>query len=324
MTEQPLYNEFPQFLRRYFPYKVQKISLNAGFTCPNRDGTKGQGGCTYCNNQTFNPEYCRTEKTVSVQLEEGKQFFAHKYPSMKYLAYFQAYTNTYAGLESLKRKYEEALSVDGVVGLVIGTRPDCMPEDLLRYLETLNRQTFLLVEYGIETTYDETLKRINRGHTYATTVEAVQRTASCGILTGGHVILGLPGESHDAIVAQAGVLSELPLTTLKMHQLQLIRVTRMAHEYEQNPSDFHLFNDVNEYIDLVIDYVEHLRPDLVIERFVSQSPRELLIAPDWGLKNYEFTARVQKRMKERGAYQGKRYGVTKKKVSLQDRMNNDR
>lgn len=324
MTEQPLYNEFPQFLGRYFPYKVQKISLNAGFTCPNRDGTKGQGGCTYCNNQTFNPEYCRTEKTVSVQLEEGKQFFAHKYPSMKYLAYFQAYTNTYAGLESLKRKYEEALSVDGVVGLVIGTRPDCMPEDLLRYLETLNRQTFLLVEYGIETTYDETLKRINRGHTYAATVEAVQRTASCGILTGGHVILGLPGESHDAIVAQAGVLSELPLTTLKMHQLQLIRGTRMAHEYEQNPSDFHLFNDVNEYIDLVIDYVEHLRPDLVIERFVSQSPRELLIAPDWGLKNYEFTARVQKRMKERGAYQGKRYGVTKKKVSLQDRMNNDR
>lgn len=324
MTEQPLYNEFPQFLGRYFPYKVQKISLNAGFTCPNRDGTKGQGGCTYCNNQTFNPEYCRTEKTVSVQLEEGKQFFAHKYPSMKYLAYFQAYTNTYAGLESLKRKYEEALSVDGVVGLVIGTRPDCMPEDLLRYLETLNRQTFLLVEYGIETTCDETLRRINRGHTYATTVETVQRTAGCGILTGGHVILGLPGESHDAIVAQAGVLSELPLTTLKMHQLQLIRGTRMAHEYEQNPSDFHLFNDVNEYIDLVIDYVEHLRPDLVIERFVSQSPRELLIAPDWGLKNYEFTARVQKRMKERGAYQGKRYGVTKKKVSLQDRMNNDR
>lgn len=322
MTEQPLYNEFPQFLKRYFPYKVQKISLNAGFTCPNRDGTKGQGGCTYCNNQTFNPEYCRTEKSVSVQLEEGKRFFSHKYPSMKYLAYFQAYTNTYAELESLKRKYEEALSVDGVVGLVIGTRPDCMPEDLLHYLEMLNRQTFLLVEYGIETTCNETLRRINRGHTYATSVEAVQRTADRGILTGGHVILGLPGESHDDIVAQAGVLSELPLTTLKMHQLQLIRGTRMAHEYEQNPSGFHLFNDVNEYIDLVIDYVEHLRPDLVVERFVSQSPRELLIAPDWGLKNYEFTARVQKRMKERGAYQGKRYGVTKKKVSLQGNDDN--
>lgn len=313
MTQVPLYNEFPAFLKRYFPYKVQKISLNAGFTCPNRDGTKGQGGCTYCNNQTFNPEYCRTEKTIAVQLEEGKRFFAHKYPDMKYLAYFQAYTNTYAELESLKRKYEEALSVDDIVGLVIGTRPDCMSEELLRYLESLNRHTFLLVEYGIETTCDETLKRINRGHTYAATVEAVQRTAACGILTGGHVILGLPGEAHDDIVAQAGILSELPLTTLKMHQLQLIRGTRMAHEYELNPNDFHLFDDVNEYIDLVIDYVEHLRPDIVLERFVSQSPRELLIAPDWGLKNYEITTRVQKRMKERGAYQGKKYKITEKK-----------
>lgn len=313
MAQQFLYNEFPLFLKRYFPYKVQKISLNAGFTCPNRDGTKGQGGCTYCNNQTFNLEYCRTEKTIKVQLEEGKRFFAHKYPEMKYLAYFQAYTNTYAGLESLKRKYEEALSVDDVVGLVIGTRPDCMPDELLQYLENLNRQTFLLVEYGIETTCDETLKRINRGHTYADTVETVQRTAARGILTGGHVILGLPGESHNDMVSQAGVLSELPLTTLKMHQLQLIRGTRMAYEYEQNPAGFHLFNDVNEYIELVIDYIEHLRPDIVPERFVSQSPRELLIAPDWGLKNYEFTARVQKRMKERGAYQGRMYKFSEKK-----------
>lgn len=304
----PLYNEFAAFLKAHFPFKVQKISLNAGFTCPNRDGTKGQGGCTYCNNQTFNPDYCKTEKSVRQQLEEGKQFFARKYPDMQYLAYFQAYTNTYAGLEGLKRKYEEALAVDGVVGLVIGTRPDCMPDDLLHYLAELNRQTFLLVEYGIETTSDATLRRINRGHTYAETVDAVCRTAGAGILTGGHVILGLPGETHEEIVQQALTLSRLPLTTLKMHQLQLIRGTRMAHEYAQRPQDFHLFG-VDEYIDLVIDYVEHLRPDLVLERFVSQSPKELLIAPDWGLKNYEFTARVQKRMKEKGAYQGKRYGV---------------
>ena len=277
----PLYNEFTFFLKKYFPYKVQKISLNAGFTCPNRDGTKGLGGCTYCNNQTFNPEYCKTEKSVTRQLEEGKQFFAHKYPDMKYLAYFQAYTNTYAELEGLKRKYEEALSVDGVVGLVIGTRPDCMPDPLLRYLEELNKHTFLLVEYGIETTRDVTLKRINRGHTYADTVETVNRTAACGILTGGHVILGLPGETHDEIIAQAAELSRLPLTTLKMHQLQLIRGTKMAREFECRPEDFHLFS-VDEYIDLVIDYVEHLRPDLILERFVSQSPKELLIAPDWG------------------------------------------
>ena len=260
MSHQIQYNDFPTFLRKYFPYKVQKISLNAGFTCPNRDGTKGWGGCTYCNNQTFNPDYCRTEKSVATQLEEGKCFFAHKYPEMKYLAYFQAYTNTYAELEGLKRKYEEALQVDGVVGLVIGTRPDCMPEDLLRYLEELNKHTFLMVEYGIESASDETLRRINRGHTYADTVEAVQRTAACGILTGGHIILGLPGETHDTMVAQAGMLSELPLSTLKIHQLQLIRGTRMAHEYEENPTGFHLFREVDEYIDLVIDYVEHLHP----------------------------------------------------------------
>ena len=308
------YRDFGDFLREVFPYKVQKISINAGFTCPNRDGTKGFGGCTYCNNQTFSPEYCHTEKSVTEQLEAGVRFFSRKYPEMKYLAYFQAYTNTYAELEGLKRKYEEALQVDGVVGLVIGTRPDCMPEELLQYLEELNRHTFLMVEYGIESASDETLRRINRGHTYADTVEAVQRTAACGILTGGHVILGLPGETHDTMVEQAGILSALPLSTLKIHQLQLIRGTRMAHEYEENPEGFHLFTEVDEYIDLVIDYVEHLRPDLVLERFVSQSPKELLIAPDWGLKNYEFVTRLQKRMKERGAYQGKKYRDSEKRV----------
>lgn len=244
--------------------------------------------------------------------------FAHKYPEMKYLAYFQAYTNTYAELEGLKRKYEEALTVDGVVGLVIGTRPDCMPESLLRYLEELNKHTFLMVEYGIESTCDETLKRINRGHTYADTVEAVRRTAACGILTGGHIILGLPGETHDTMVAQAEILSDLPLATLKIHQLQLIRGTRMAHEYDEAPDGFHLFNEVEEYIDLVIDYVEHLRPDIVVERFVSQSPKDLLIAPDWGLKNYEFVARLQKRMKERGAYQGKKYRDSEKRIIFAD------
>lgn len=303
-----LYNEFSEFLKRYFPYKVQKISLNAGFTCPNRDGSKGYGGCTYCNNQTFNPEYCHTDKSVTQQLEEGKHFFAHKYPQMKYLAYFQAYTNTYGQLEELKRKYEEALSVDGVVGLVIGTRPDCMPGHLLHYLEGLGRHTFLLVEYGIESTDDRTLARINRGHDFQASADAIRRTADCGILTGGHVILGLPGERHEDIVAQARVLSALPLTTLKLHQLQLIKGTRMAKEYEQCPADFHLF-EMDEYIDLVIDYIEHLRPDIVLERFVSQSPKELLLAPDWGVKNYEFNHRLQKRMKELGAYQGKKYGM---------------
>ena len=304
------YNDLSAYLSAHFPYKVQKISLNAGFTCPNRDGTVGYGGCTYCNNQTFNPAYCKTEKTVTEQLEEGKQFFARKYPEMKFLAYFQAYTNTYAELEELKRKYEEALQVKDVVGIVIGTRPDCMPDTLLDYLEELNQRTFLIVEYGVESTDNDTLKRINRGHTFEVAEEAIRMTAARGIRVGAHIILGLPGETNDQLIKQAGVLSALPLTTLKLHQLQLIKGTRMAHEFEMQPEDFHLYS-ADEYIDLVIDYVEHLRPDLVLERFVSQSPKELLIAPDWGLKNHEFTDKVKKRMRERDAWQGKKYAIKK-------------
>ncbi|MBQ8521226.1 MAG: TIGR01212 family radical SAM protein [Bacteroides sp.] len=306
MNTPPLYNDLSAFLAEHFPFKVQKISINAGFTCPNRDGTVGYGGCTYCNNQTFNPAYCRTEKSVTEQLEEGKQFFARKYPDMKYLAYFQAYTNTYGELQELKRKYEEALQVPDVVGIVIGTRPDCMPPDLLDYLTELNGRTFLIVEYGVESTDNETLKRINRGHTFEAAAKAIRRTAERGIRVGAHIILGLPGENREMLVRQAGVLSALPLTTLKLHQLQLIRGTRMAAEYESRPQDFHLFT-ADEYIDLVIDYIEHLRPDLVLERFVSQSPKTLLIAPDWGLKNHEFTDKVKKRMRERGSWQGKIY-----------------
>jgi radical SAM protein (TIGR01212 family) len=302
--ERPRYNELSTWFASIFSCKVQKISLNAGFTCPNRDGTVGYGGCTYCNNQTFNPAYCKTEKSVTEQLEEGKQFFARKYPDMKYLAYFQAYTNTYGELQELKRKYEEALSVPGVVGLVIGTRPDCMPDELLDYLTSLNQRTFLIVEYGVESTDNETLKRINRGHTFEVAEEAIRRTAERGIWVGAHIILGLPGETKEMLMRQAELLSTLPLKTLKLHQLQLIKGTRMAAEYAANPTDFHLYT-ADEYIDLAIDYVEHLRPDMVLERFVSQSPKELLIAPDWGLKNHEFTDKVKKRKRERDSWQGK-------------------
>ena len=300
------YNELSVWFSKIFPFKVQKISLNAGFTCPNRDGSVGYGGCTYCNNQTFNPAYCRTEKSVTEQLEEGKQFFARKYPDMKYLAYFQAYTNTYGELQELKRKYEEALQVPDVVGIVIGTRPDCMPDELLDYLEELNHRTFLIVEYGVESTDNDTLKRINRGHSFEVAADAIRKTAERNIRVGAHIILGLPGETREMLIRQAGILSTLPLTTLKLHQLQLIKGTRMAAEYESRPQDFHLYT-ADEYIDLAIDYVEHLRPDIVLERFVSQSPKELLIAPDWGLKNHEFTDKVKKRMRERDSFQGKKY-----------------
>lgn len=298
------YYDFSTFLKRYFTGKVQKISIHAGFTCPNRDGTRGVGGCTYCNNQTFNPEYCKPESSVTQQLEDGIRFFAHKYPDMRYLAYFQAYTNTYGELERLKAMYEEALAVNGVVGLVIGTRPDCMPEALLDYLEELSHRTFLMVEYGIESVNDDTLLRINRGHDFTTAADSICRTHERGILTGGHIILGLPGEGRDELLRQATLLASLPLDMLKLHQLQLIKGTRMAREYEEHPEWFHLY-DVDEYIELVIDYVERIPQSVVLERFISQSPRSLLIAPDWGVKNYQFVERLRRRMAERDTWQGR-------------------
>lgn len=304
MTERKRYREFGDFLRERFPFKAQKIAINAGFTCPNRDGSKGRGGCTYCNNQTFNPSYCQTDKSVTDQLAEGVRFFSRKYPEMRYLAYFQAYTSTYGEQERLERLYEEALDYPGVVGLVIGTRPDCVPDRLLDYLARLSEQVLVLVEYGVESTLDRTLRRINRGHDFAEAEEAIRRTAARGIAVGAHLILGLPGESRDEILGHADRLSDLPLTTLKLHQLQLIRHTRMALEFERQPEDFHLFT-VDEYIDLAIDFIERLDPAIALERFVSQSPKELLIAPDWGLKNYEFTARVNRRLAERDSWQGK-------------------
>ena len=270
------YCDFGNWLRSQFPYKVQKISVNAGFTCPNRDGRIGRGGCIYCNNQTFNPAYCDNGKSVTQQLEDGKLFFSGKYPEMKYLAYFQAYTNTYGTNDHIKKLYEEALAVKDVVGLVIGTRPDCINDDLLDYFEELNRRTFLIVEYGVETCNDETLRLVNRGHDFACARKAIEETARR--------------------LRQAPIISSLPLTTLKIHQLQIIRGTRLAKMYAEKP--FHLYT-VEEYIKLIADYISLLRPDLVLERFVSQSPPDLLIAPKWGLKNYEFTHRLHNFIKEK-------------------------
>ena len=302
--DESLYLDFPTFIRRHLGCRVQKISVDAGFTCPNRDGTVGIGGCSFCNNHTFNPAYCNSAHPVRQQVEEGVRFFAHKYPEMKYLAYFQAYTNTYGELPHLISLYEEALSVPGVVGLVVGTRPDCVDDDLLDYLERLSKRTFVLVEYGIESVNDATLLRVNRGHTFAQSEEAVRKTAARGILVGAHMILGLPGEDEAEILRQPEVLSALPLTILKLHQLQIIRDTRMALEYFSNPSAFHLYS-VDEYIDLVVKYVERLRPDIVLERFVSSSPKELLMASDWKMKNYEYVELLKKRMRHLGTWQGR-------------------
>jgi radical SAM protein (TIGR01212 family) len=280
------YNDFGTWLRKQFPdFRVQKISIDAGFTCPNRDGRISTGGCTYCDNRTFNPSYCDRNKSIREQLKEGKNFFNRKYSNMKYLAYFQAFTNTYGSVDLLKKMYEEALQEEDIVGLVIGTRPDCISTPLLDYLEQLSRQTFLIVEYGIESANNETLRRINRGHTFECSKKAVEMTAERGILTGGHIILGLPGEDREESLRQAPIISSLPLNILKIHQMQIIKGTRLAEEYLQNP--FPLYT-VEEYVRLIADYISLLRKDLVLERFVSQSPPELLVAPRWGLKNYQF------------------------------------
>lgn len=291
------YKDYSHWIREQFPFRVQKISVDAAFSCPNRDGRLSLGGCTFCDNKTFNPSYCDRGKSITQQLEEGKAFFAKKYPEMKYLAYFQAYSNTYAPLEELKRKYEEALAVDDVVGLVIGTRPDCVSDEALDYLQQLNQHTFLIVEYGIESANDNTLRRINRGHTFDCSRQAIIKAHQRGIITCGHIILGLPGEDEEEMIHQASTISQLPLDILKLHQLQIIKGTPLAKEYEAHP--FHVFS-AEEYVNLVIRYVSQLRNNLVLERFVSQSPPNMVIAPKWGLKNHEFTDLLNKRIRELG------------------------
>ena len=306
------YRDFSEFLSSRFPYKVLKISINAGFTCPNRDGTKGRGGCTYCNNQSFSPGYGKPTKSISEQLADGIDFFSHKYPEMKYLAYFQSYTNTYELPEMLIEKYEEALAYPGVVGLIVGTRPDCMSDELLDYFETLSKKTFALIEYGVESTLNKTLERVNRQHTYEESAEMICKTADRNIPVGAHIILGLPGETEEDILNHADKLSELPLTTLKLHQLQIIKGTAMAKEFRLLPESFYLF-ELDEYIDLCVNFAERLNPDIYIERFTSQSPSKLLIAPEWGLKNYVVREKIIKRFRERYTWQGK---LSRNKVSV--------
>lgn len=298
------YNDFSGYFRRKFNYRVQKISIDAGFTCPNRDGSRGRGGCTYCNNQTFSPAYCHLEKSVTTQLTEGIEFFSRKYNSMKYLAYFQSYSNTYAPLNYLKLLYEEALSHPEVIGLVIATRPDCISSEILDYLQVLSERYYIMVELGIESHRNASLDRINRGHYFEESVYALQETAKRNIHNCAHMILGLPGESDNDWLEQAQVLSSLPIENLKLHQLQIHKNTHMYKEYLQAPGQFTMFT-VEEYLELVVRYLELLNPAIVVERFVSEAPDKLLIAPRWGLKNFEFTARLEKLLESRNTWQGK-------------------
>lgn len=298
------YNDFPTYFKACFQERVQKVSIDAGFNCPNRDGSKALNGCSYCNNKTFKPDYCRLEKSITEQLQQGIDFFARKYKSMQFLAYFQAYSNTYADLETLKQRYEEALAHPKVIGLVIGTRPDCVTPEVLDYLEQLAKEYYVMVEFGVESVKDETLDRINRGHGFAEAQQAIAETARRGIHNCAHLILGLPGENRADFLDQAREISRLPVENLKLHQLQIHKGTRMAVEYANCPDDFSLFT-VEEYIDLVVDYLELLNPAIILERFISQAPKDLLIAPKWGLKNFEFVAKLEKRLEERDTWQGR-------------------
>ncbi|RKD88199.1 TIGR01212 family radical SAM protein [Mangrovibacterium diazotrophicum] len=300
------YNDFPTYFKSKFNERVQKVSVDAGFTCPNRDGRKALNGCSYCNNKTFKPDYCKLEKSITEQLNQGIEFFAKKYQSMQFLAYFQAYSNTYADVTVLKERYEEALAVEKVIGLVIGTRPDCVTPEVLDYLQELSQKYYVMVEFGVESVKDETLERINRGHDFAAAQWAINETARRGIHNCAHLILGLPGENRSDFLEQAREISKLPVENLKLHQLQIHRGTRMAVEYANRPEDFELFT-VDEYIDLVVDYLELLNPNIILERFISQAPKDLLIAPKWGLKNFEFVAKLEKRLAERDTWQGQLY-----------------
>lgn len=303
---QKRYRDYPTYLKTLFRGRVQKLSIDGGFSCPNRDGTRGRGGCTFCNNRSFSPGYCRATAPVSRQVEEGKGFFAHKYAGQKYLAYFQSYTSTYAPLSELKRKYGEALQCRDIVGIVIGTRPDAVDEEILDYIQELSRKVFVCVEYGVESTDDGVLLRINRGHTYAESERAIRLTAERGIHTGAHIIFGLPGESRRSMLEGVVRLCDLPVDVVKLHQLQIIRGTAMAEEYLMNPDDFRLYT-LEEYLDFVTDVIERVRPDVYFERFVNQVPDEYLIAPKWEIRNYEFVAKLERQLREKGAMQGKRH-----------------
>ena len=298
------FNSYSGYFKRLFGSRMQKLTINAGFTCPNRDGRVGTGGCTFCNNGAFTPCYWTPAKSVTQQLEEGIAFHRNRYrTAQRYLAYFQSFSNTYAPLEELRRIYDEALAHPLVAGLVIGTRPDCVDDAVLDYFADVARERYVIIEYGIESCCDATLQAVNRGHDFACARQAVEATAARGIHTGAHFILGLPGESDDMLIASADIINSLPLNTVKFHQLQIFRDTPMAADWAQHPERYR-FRTLDEYLDLFIRILQGLRPDLVVERFPGEAPPRYHCGPTWGLiRNEQLLARLEKRLRETGSYQ---------------------
>ncbi|MBQ7999027.1 MAG: TIGR01212 family radical SAM protein [Bacteroidales bacterium] len=302
------YNSFTGYFREKYGCRLQKIVIDAGFTCPNRDGRVGTGGCTYCNNAAFHPNYSTPDKPVLQQIEEGIEFHKGRYRNTHdYLAYFQSFSNTYAPLEVLREFYGQALEHPSVRGIVVGTRPDCIDDEKLDYFQALSKDKVVIIEYGIESCYDKTLRRINRGHDFAAAVRAVEATAARGIFQGAHFIMGLPGESREELIGMAPIINNLPLNTLKFHQLQIIKGTAMEREYERVPEDFISFT-LDGYVDFFVDFLEYLRPDLYIERFAGEVPPRFVNHTPWGLiRNTELLRLLDKRLQERDTYQGRLY-----------------
>jgi len=300
------FNVYAAYMKKHFGERVQKVTVDAGFTCPNRDGTLGYGGCDYCNNEAFNPSYCNPSKPVEQQISEGMAFHKNRYRrASHYLAYFQAYSNTYMPLEKLKDIYSRALKISGVMGLVIGTRPDCIDDEKLDYLSNLAQDHYIIIEYGIESCYNETLERINRRHTFEQAREAICKTAAKGIRTGAHLIFGLPGECKKMMLDEAGIISELPLNNVKFHQLQIIKNTKMEQQYYENPGLFTFFT-LEEYLDFFVDFAEQLNPAFIIERFAGEVPPRFLVNQGFGLvRNDQLVRKFEKRLEERDTWQGK-------------------
>lgn len=301
------FNSYSEYFKKTFGNRIQKLTIDAGFTCPNRDGSKGTGGCTFCNNDAFNPSYCSSVKSVSQQLEEGISFHKVRYRRVKnYLAYFQAFSNTYAPLEELKALYEEALAFPEVIGLVIGTRPDCVDDEILDYLHELNKKAYVVIEYGIESCYNKTLSRINRGHTFEDSVKAITETSKRGIRTVGHMIIGLPGESREEILEEANILSDLPLDNLKFHQLQIVKGTSLSVDYQLNPYNYKQYS-LNEYLELMLEFMEQLNPSIVIERIAGETVPEFNMRPSWGLRYDQILQQFEALLEKKDTWQGKKW-----------------
>jgi hypothetical protein len=305
-NHQRRYNAYSEYFKRNLGQRVQKITVDVGFTCPNRDGTKGRGGCTYCNNDAFNPSYCQPDKSIEWQVKEGIEFHIKRYRRAdQFLVYFQAYSNTYAPLSKLINLYEGALAQPGVIGLVIGTRPDCVDEEKLNYLSELAKKHFIIVEYGVESIYNATLDRINRQHSFEVSEQAIHQTANLGLHVGAHFIFGLPGETRQMMADSIHIINKLPLTSIKFHQLQIVTGTTMERDFKANSGDYDLFS-FEDYIPFIVDFTERLNPGFIIERFAGEVPPRYLAGPGWGkIRNDQINVAIEKELEQRDSWQGK-------------------